>query len=249
MNRRGSSSSLQEGPLVASDGLASVFRLCRAIAERMPERQSELAPAAHEVSLVHLEAVERALGAELPTDVIMLSVLRIPVLVRATGLHVALLDSPTRDCAGVFGAPREWVAVASFAGRGMPDGAQTGYDTLLCTSRRCTRDGDPGVRAVDESGASAPTPLSAFVRERLAQRYATTERCPLLVQAAAEDARPVDGLAVRVVDDRPCPVPSVRLNHPKFGDGSLVRVDGEKVEVASDSGDTRTLLRKYLTPA
>jgi hypothetical protein len=71
-----------------------------------------------------------------------------------------------------------------------------------------------------------------------------------VLAAAASDARPVDeSLVVRVVDDRPRDAPVVRLRHAKFGPGTVVRTDRDKVEVAFDSGERKTLMRKFLTEA
>ncbi len=241
---------LREGPLPPSDGLALVLRLLRALSEHVPESRAELAPEAREASLVYLQGIERDVDVVLPFDVVTLAVLRVPLLVRATGLHIASLAAPTRDCAGEFGAPRGWLAVGSFAEEAMAPGAMLGFDTLLCTSRKAMREGDPDVRAVDASSASPPTKLSAFVRERLARRYGRSERWLRALDAAANDARAIDeSFVVRVVDDRPRAAPVVRLRHPKFGAGTVVRADGDKVEIVFDSGERKTLMRKFLSDA
>jgi len=240
---------LTEGPLPLSDELAAVFRLCGALGRLRPAVLAELVSEAQEVSLSHLDAIERERGLVLPFDVVTVAVLRMPALVRATGLHVAQLGAPVRDCAGEFGAPRGWWAIASFGERAMAedvDFRNRGCDTLLCISRKATREGDPAVRVVEAGSATAPSSLSAFIRDRLSRRYGRTTQWMAAVQAAA--AEPVDGrFVVRVVDDRPRASPVQRLRHPKFGVGTVVRTDGDKVELAFESGERRTLMRKFLS--
>jgi hypothetical protein len=123
-----------------------------------------------------------------------------------------------------------------------------GRDTLLCVSRTTSsRDGDPMIRVVDAHGASGPQLLSVFAIERIGRRFAMSPRWKETLRAADGDMILEDGLVPRLVDDRAVAAPVVRVTHSTFGAGTIVRtVDGGKVEVAFDSGLTKTLLRSFL---
>lgn len=243
------------GPLPISDALREVLRLVRAIHEALPTEGPELEPVAQATGLEFLARVEESVGATLPYDVVALAVLRIPVLRRAVGLHVARLDDVARDCAGEFGPPRGWVAVASFGEGAMRAEAEHawGVGTLLCV-REGARDraGDPEVRTTDGETTSPPTRLSALLRERLSRRYAFVGEWQALLAAARADARPLDEPYVaRLVDDRRAPPPALgKVRHAKFGVGQVLRaLEGDKLEVDFGAAGTKTLLRRFVTDA
>jgi hypothetical protein len=247
----GSGSKLGGGPVPQSDELRDLLRLRRALVKRMPERREELSPTGDEVSLTFLEEVEASSAVTLPYDVIALATLRIPAVVRAVGLRVEHLGGPVRDCAGDFGPPRGWVAVASFGREGMSTETELrllGKDTLLAISKKATRDGDPEVRTLDGPGPSELGRLSTFIRERWKKRYARSERWVAAVEDARTDTTDDDECVVHIVDDRPPPPgPAMRVVHAKFGEGTVVReIEGGKLEIAFDSGVTKTLQKSFV---
>jgi hypothetical protein len=241
------------GPIPISAGLEGILRLRRALAELVPESREDHPPLSRDLSLQYLDEVESELGVSLPYDVIALAVLRVPLFVRATGLSAPHLASVVRDCAGDFGPPRGWVAVGSFGERAMARDVElvsAGHDTLLCVSRSCAREGDCEVRTAVDGQASPPQRLSAFLRERVARRWGLQGSWMTVLRRAADDTRPLeDEYVARIVDDRPAPAPVVRVAHPKFGEGTVVRVDGDKLEIAFDSGEKKTLLRQFVRDA
>jgi hypothetical protein len=154
-----------------------------------------------------------------------------------------------RDCAGDFDPPNGWVAVASFGKDAMRKDvpfAARGHDTLLAVSKTASRSGDPSVRTLDAPGPSTLDKLSKVLRERLAKRYATSERWLDALAAAGSDTR--DECIVRIVDDHPPPPgPAVRVVHPKFGEGTIVReLEDDKLEIAFDTVGTKTLQRRFV---
>jgi hypothetical protein len=246
---------LSVGELRPSEGLVLVLKALRAIGELLPGERAELVPEGRDLALEYVTNVEKAIGAVLPNDVLVLAALRLPILRRACGLHVALLESPLRDCAGEFGPPRGFVAVASYGEKAMATDVEprlAGLDTLLCIARNIDdRSAEPLVRAKDESSTSSATPLSSFLRERLGRRYTLKGVWLDALARAKADTRPLDdNLRVHVIDDRKKDQPVVRVRHAKFGLGTIVReVEGGKVEIAFDSAGTKILQRSFVQDA
>lgn len=243
---------LSAGEVPQSDELASVLRLRRALLERFPGDREELSPAAHVVSLTFLESIEASRRVTLPYDIITLATLRIPVFVRAVGLQVADLGDVVRDCAGDFHPPNGWVAVASFGKEAMSKDVPyvaRGHDTLLAVSKKATaRTGDPDVRTLDGPGPSTLEKLSTVLRDRIAKRYrSSSQRWADALAAARGDTRD-DECVVRIVDDHPPPPgPAVRVVHPKFGEGRIVReLEDDKLEIAFDTVGNKTLQRRFV---
>jgi hypothetical protein len=241
------------GPIPTSDGLRKLFRLRRALAELYPGRNEELEPVAHDVGLAFIEQVEQQLGVTLPYDVITLATLRIPLFQRATGLSVAHFQAIMRERAVDFSPPAGWIAVASLGANAMQADVpvdQSGFDMLLSISATARdRTGDPEVRIVDGPGPSRVEKLSAFARERIARRYSNSDKWQEAQQRARDDRRPLeDAYLACFVDDRPAaPGPAERVAHPKFGEGTVLRaLEDDKLEIAFDTGETKTLLRKFV---
>jgi hypothetical protein len=235
-----------------SAALAALLRLRCALAEGLPEHRAELQPTGHQASLTFLEEIESTRGVTLPHDAIALAVLRIPAFIRAVGLALPTLGDPARDCAGEFSAPRGWLAIASLGTNAMRlevELPSLGVDTLLAVSTRTTsREGDPDILLVDGPGSSTKSTLSTFIKERLAKRYATSERWTMALARAEEDTRRDDACVATIVDDHPPPPgPALRVVHAKFGEGTVVReLEGDKLEIAFDTAGTKTLQRHFV---
>jgi hypothetical protein len=245
------SNDLSAGEAPLSEGLRDLFRLRRALLEHFPADREELTPTAHDASLVFLAQVEAERGITLPYDVIALAVLRVPIFVRAVGLAVAQLGDVIRDCAGDFHPPRGWVAITSYGTDAMRRDvpfAQRGHDTLLAVRTDATdRTAEPSVRVLDGPGASTLVNLSTLIRERLAKRYATSERWTAALERARSIALDDGAESVRIVDDRPPQAALVRVTHVKFGEGTVVReLEGDKIEIAFDKSGTKTLQRRFI---
>ncbi len=245
---------LETGVLPTSKAFHETLHLLRALREHLPAQAEEFQPTGREVGVAFIESTEAAIGATLPNDIWATAVLRIPALLRATGLSVAKIANVVRDCAGSFGAPRGWIAVASFGEHSMQDDAPPafwGVDSLLCVAEGThDRTTDVAVRTRDSTETTSPEMLSAFLERRLSRRYSTHGIHWLEALAAAQaDTRPIaDDFLVRVVDDRPPPPgPKVMVRHPKFGLGTIERtVEGDKVEVMFPEVGTKTVLRSFL---
>jgi hypothetical protein len=244
---------VEPGPIPMSEPLIELLRLRRALSDLLPKEASELAPEARDVDLSFIEEIEKECDVAFPYDVMALAALRVPVFRRAVGLSLPRLGSPVRDCAGTFAAPRGWVAVASFGEKAMRADIpldHAGFDTLLCISKgERQRHGDPEVRVTTGQQTTRPQSLSAFVRDRLAQRYTLTGAWMDALRLSQADELPIEETCIaRIVDARP-PAPQApqRVRHAKFGEGLVVRVvEGDKLEIRFEGGSTKTLLRSFV---
>lgn len=237
-------SDLAPGPLSISPGLARVLAACALVRAELPERAAELTPDPRSFGLLELASVERSIEVTLPHDVIVVAGLRMPALVHASGIELEGFtgNHSTYD--------RPWVTIASAEFAGMDPELEwsptdQGVHALdLCISSRQARSEEPKLRIHDEMEPETPRnkSLSSFLAERPAIRY--PDHWPAAWRRAAKSAPPEHGVAI--TDDRP-PALAIPVTHPKFGPGTIVKeLDEGKVEVRFASGETKTMLRRFL---
>jgi hypothetical protein len=233
------------GPLPISDPLRELLGLVATLAVRVPSRADELTAAPRPIGLVELAEIEQQLGVALPFDVLVIAALAIPIFSRATGISI---DELTANHVEADAAT--WRAIATAEAGAMhpdfePSDTDQGVSGLtLHVGRRAARTGDPSILVVDEQDPDAARPrrLSAYLRERLATRYAEHW------QAASREPVAAPAWALTIVDDRPPPL-AIAVTHPTFGAGTIVKLlEGGKVEVAFATG-TKTLLRRFVRDA
>jgi len=238
---------IASGPIPISEPLRHLLAVLRALAATVLDRRAELNADPTPVKLRQLEAIENQIGIELPYDILAIAALRMPILSAASGIDLDGFVASHDD----VGSTR-WVPIATAEyGTMHPEYEfsptdQGVHSLTLCIEKKAPREGEPKVRVVDEEepDRTKSEPLTHYLGRRLAQRY--PDDWDAAIKRAAEKSLAAFPWTVEIVDDRPPPL-EIAVTHPKFGPGTIVKLmEGDKVEVRFASGETKTLLRKFL---
>ena len=248
--------------LVPSPALQRVLATLAALRRLDTVEPEEYAPRSHSISADQLRARERELDIELPTDAIVLEALRIPIVEKALGSvhgngdHPALEEDPSW-CPVWAGDP--WAMTDTSRDRTY----QQAIDLYVAIRRESPMPADPDVLIAIDNEDGRELSLSAFLLERIRSRFIPpadleeeidtleAERRESLWQAVSENPAPAaeverDYAANIVEESPPATGGNKRVEHAKFGTGTIVSSSSDVVEVQFDSGEKKKLKRAYV---
>jgi hypothetical protein len=233
-------------PLVPSQGLHDLLRLCRSLAALDPKVTVDVTPRAEPVlHVAAVHAIESELGVTLPDDVLVVLAAGMPILDCASGLRLdGICDFADDERFTPDGVTIGRVYCRPFAARaendhgaqiwrlGVPRGADAASTRIL----------------VDDGSEQAT--LASFMHDRISEWYRGASAHWLgalhaLTQSSFDDASFRPALVGELAQPAAAPPPRW-VSHPKFGRGKIVSTAGDKVVVDFDSGERRTLLAGFL---
>ncbi len=240
--------------LKPSAALAKILATLAALQKLGTDRADLYAAQSHEITEDAVAELEKTLGTKLPTDVLVLEALRVPLLDRALG---ALGGDAMADV-----DEDEWaIAWAGDPFAMSPSTEDPTYqqvaDLVVCLRKNAPEDGDPEVLVVREEEKPRETTLSQFLAARLKEHAEgmeeeesdalSEEEANLLRKGSRATGDVARSYAAELVA-KPA-VPAIRVRHAKFGAGTVVgeTADSGVVEVQFDSGERKKLKRQFLS--
>jgi len=248
--------------LVPSPALRRVLATLSALHRLDDIERSEYAPTSHTLTGDRVRQWERELGSPLPTDVLLVEALHIPIVERALGridgsaaAHPAHADD---DTWWPFWYGDPWAMTETSRDRTY----QQAIDLCVAIRKESPMPADPDVMIAitDEDGRELK--LSAFLLERIRSRFIPpealeedldtheTERRESLWKEASEspaaDADVDRDYAASIVDEAARPGSTKRVEHVKFGKGTILSAADGVVEVQFDSGEKKKLKRSFV---
>lgn len=240
--------------LAPSAALTKVLATLAALQKLGTERADLYTAQSHAISDSAVAELEKTFAMKLPTDVLVLAALRVPLVERALGFLGADASTDIDE--------EDWVIAWAGDPFAMhPASEDPTYqqvaDLYVCLRKNAPVDGDPDVLVMREEDKPHETSLAQFLVARLKEHAEameedgelSQEEATLLRKGSRGTADAARLFAAELVADERPEVPAIRVMHAKFGAGTIVGMTGgsDVVEVQFDSGERKKLKRQFLS--
>lgn len=241
--------------LKPSAALTKVLATLAALQKLDTDRADLYAAQSHEITESTVAELEKTFGMKLPTDVLVLAALRVPLLERALGALGADASTDIDE--------DEWVIAWAGDPFAMSPSTedqtyQQAGDLYVCLRKDAPEDGDPDVLVIRDEDKPREASLAQFLTARLKEHADAMEEeeseltdaeADLLRKGSRATADAGRLFAAQIVADERRSVPATRVKHAKFGAGTVVGESpgSDIVEVQFDSGDRKKLKRQFLS--
>jgi len=241
--------------LKPSAALTKVLATLAALQKLDTDRTDAYAAQSHAISQSAVAELEKTFGMKLPTDVLVLAALRVPLLERALGTLGA--DASTDIDEDEWAIAWAGDPFAMSPSTEDPTYQQVG-DLYVCLRKDAPQAGDPAVLVLRDEDKPRETLLSQFLASRLKEHAdcmeeeeseLTEQEADLLRKGARSTADVPRLYAAEIAADARRSVPATRVKHAKFGAGTVVgeTPGSDVIEVQFDSGERKKLKRQFLS--